>query len=77
MQPHKGYFIEGSALLVFPFSPDWRVGGEVLAPGRLGSIVQIARFEVPGFNVSIKELAEWFGFEIARIAVDACLTKQH
>ena len=25
MQPYKGYFIEGSALLVHPFSPDWYV----------------------------------------------------
>jgi hypothetical protein len=23
MQPYKGYFIEGSALLVHPFSQDW------------------------------------------------------
>jgi hypothetical protein len=23
MQPYKGYFIAGSALLVHPFSPDW------------------------------------------------------
>jgi hypothetical protein len=29
MQPYKEYFIEGSALLVHPFSPDWYVGGSV------------------------------------------------
>jgi hypothetical protein len=33
-----GYFIESSALLIHPFSPDWHVGGSVLAPGRLSSI---------------------------------------
>jgi hypothetical protein len=29
MQPYKEYFVEGSALLVHPFSPDWYVGGSV------------------------------------------------
>jgi hypothetical protein len=28
------------------------------------------------FTVSIKELAEWFGLEIARIVVDECLAKR-
>ena len=44
MQPYKGYFIEGSALMVHPFSPDWYVGGSVLVPGRSSSIVEITRF---------------------------------
>jgi hypothetical protein len=35
MQPYKGYFIEGSALMVHPFSPDWNVGGSVLVAGPL------------------------------------------
>jgi hypothetical protein len=73
MQPHKGYFITGSALMVHPFSPDWYVGGSVLVPGCSGSIVEITRFQVERFTVSIKELAEWFGLEVARIVVDECL----
>jgi hypothetical protein len=73
MQPYNGYFIEGTALLIHPFSPDWHVGGSVLKPGRLSSIIEVARFELPSFAVSIKELAEWFGLELARIAVDECL----
>ncbi len=73
MQPYKGYFIEGSALLVHPFSPDWYVGGSVLIPGRSSSIVEITRFQLQRFTVSIKELAEWFGLEIAGIMVDECL----
>ena len=32
MQPYKGYFIEGTALLVHPFSPDWYIGGSVWSP---------------------------------------------
>jgi hypothetical protein len=73
MQPYKGYFINGSALLVHPFSPDWYVGGSVLVQGRSSSIVEITRFQLQQFTVSMKELAEWLGLEIARIAVDECL----
>jgi hypothetical protein len=73
MQPYKGYFIEGDALMVHPVSPDWYVGGSVLVPGRSGSILEITRFQLHQFTVSMKELAEWFGVEIARIVVDECL----
>jgi hypothetical protein len=74
--PYKGYFIEGSAMLVHPFSPDWYVGGSVLMPGRSSSIVEIERFQLHQFTVSIKELAEWFGLEVARLVVDECLALQ-
>src|SRR5499433_655254 len=73
MQPYKGYFITGSALLVHPFSPDWYVGGSVLVPGRRSSIVEVTRFQFQRFTVSIRELAEWFGLEVARMVVDECL----
>jgi hypothetical protein len=73
MQPYKGYFITGSALIVHPFSLDWYVGGSVLLPGRFSSIVEIGRFQLQRFTVSIKELAEWFGLEVARLVVDKCL----
>jgi len=35
MQPYRGYFIEGKAMVVHPFSREWYVGGDVLATGRL------------------------------------------
>jgi hypothetical protein len=73
MQPYKGYFIKGSALMVYPFSPDWYVCGSVFVPGSYSSIVEITRFQLQQFTVSIKELAEWFGLEIARLVVDECL----
>ena len=73
MQTYKGYFIEGSALLVHPFSPDWYVGGSVLVPGRSSSIVEITRFQLQRFTVSIKELAEWFGLEVAQLVLAECL----
>ena len=73
MQPHKGYFIDSSAMPVHPFNPDWYVGGSVFVPGRGSSIIEITRFQLQQFTVSIKELAEWFGLEVARIVVDECL----
>jgi len=48
MQPYKGYFIEGSAQLVHPVSPDWYVGGSVLVSGHSGSVVEIKRFRFSG-----------------------------
>jgi hypothetical protein len=44
MQPYKGYLIEGSALVVHPFSADWFVGGGVHVSGPYSSIVEITRF---------------------------------
>jgi len=73
MQPYKGYFIEGSALMTHPFSPDWYIGGSVLVPGRGSSIVEVTRFQFQRFTVSIKALAEWFRLEVARIVVDECI----
>jgi hypothetical protein len=73
MESYNRYFIEGDALLVHPFSPDWYVGGCVLVAGRSSSIIEITRFQLQQFTVSIKELAEWFGLEVARIVADECL----
>ena len=73
MQPYKGYFITASPMPVHPFSPDWYVGGSVLVPGRYSSIVEIGRFRFQRFTVSIRERAEWFGLEVARLVVDECL----
>jgi hypothetical protein len=72
MQAYKGYFIAASALLVHPFSPDWYVGGSVLVPGRSSSIVEITRFQVQRFTVSIKSRRSG-RLEVARIVVDECL----
>jgi hypothetical protein len=76
MQTYKGYFIQGDAMMVHPFSPDWYVCGSVFVPGRSTSIIQVTRFQVQRFTVSIRELAEWLGLEIARIVVDECLPKR-
>jgi hypothetical protein len=38
-----------------------------LKPGRFGSIVEVTRFQLHRFTVSLKDLAEWFGLEVARV----------
>jgi len=38
--------------------------------------MEITGFSLQGFMVSIKELAEWFGLEIARLVVDECLPRR-
>jgi hypothetical protein len=73
MQSYKGYLVEGTALLVHPFSPDWYIGGSILIPGRHSSIIEVTRLRLCRFTVDMKELAEWFGLELARIVVDECL----
>ena len=35
--------------------------------------MEVTRFQFQQFTVSMKELAEWFGLELARIVVDECL----
>ena len=54
----------------------WYIGGSVLVPGRGSSIVEVTRFQFLRFTVSIKELAEWFGLEVARMVVDECLPRR-
>jgi len=76
MQPYKGYFITANPMSVHPFSPDWYVGGSVYVSGRASSIVEITRFQFQRFTVSIKDMAEWFGLEVARIVVDECLAQR-
>jgi hypothetical protein len=44
-----------------------------LLSGRSSSIVEITRFQLRRFTVSIKELAEWFGLDVARLVVYECL----
>jgi hypothetical protein len=73
MEPYRGYFVSGSALSVHPFSPNWFICGSVYVSGLGTSIVGVTGFQLQRFTVDIKELAEWFGLELARIVVDECL----
>jgi len=35
--------------------------------------LEVTRFQLQRFTVNMKELAEWFGLEVARIVVDEWL----
>jgi hypothetical protein len=76
MQPYKGYFIDGSAPMTHPFSSDWYLCGSVFMQGSYTSIVEITSFRLQRFTVDIKELAEWFGLELARMVVDECVPQR-
>ena len=76
MQPYKGYFHRRQCADSSSVSPDWYVCGSVLVPGRASSIVEITRFQLQQITVSMKELAEWFGLEVARLVVDECLVQR-
>jgi hypothetical protein len=74
MQPYKGFTSSRAVRCRFILlARTGNVGGGVLVPGRSSSIVEITRFQPQRFTVSIKELAEWFGLEVARLVVDECL----
>ena len=72
MQLYKGYFIDGRANLIHPFHPLSYPGGTVLKPGRLGSVIQVARLELRFFYME-DDLAAWFGLQLAALFVDECL----
>jgi hypothetical protein len=59
---------------VQPFSPDCSVGGSVyvFGPPPLIQSSESFAFQIHQFTVSVKDLAEWFGPEIARLVVDEC-----
>ena len=76
MHPYKGYFIYGTARMIHPFNPLSYPAGDVSKPGRFGSIIEVLRWELPSFTVSMRELAEWFGFEVSRLVVDEYLSGQ-
>jgi len=77
MQPYKGYFITSSAMPVHPLTRTGTLEQCVGTGARRGSsIVEVTRFQFERLTVSIKELPEWFGLEIARIVVDEYLPKR-
>ena len=73
MDTYKGYFVDGDAKIIHPFDPHYYPSAHVLKSGRLGSLSEVPRFEVPSFLLDDKVAVEWFGREIAKILVDECL----
>ena len=75
MERYKGYWITGSAVPGPRYTHYWHPFGKILKDGRLGSVVEVVRFQDTGirFDQDMRGLAEFFGMEISRIAVDHLL----
>ena len=71
MEQYKGFWIRGEAKLIHPFNPEFYPEATVYKQGRGSSIFQVGSFELPNFTME-KELAEFFGLELAKIVVDEC-----
>jgi hypothetical protein len=48
----------------------WEAQGTVLKSGRLSSVIEVCRLHDSRVTFDMKELAEWYGLELCRIAVD-------
>jgi hypothetical protein len=77
MEFYKGYWITGSAIPRPPYTHYWHPFGKILKDGRLGQWWKSYGFKtvVSGSTttcVDMRGLAEFFGLEISRIAVDHC-----
>ena len=72
MQQHRSYWIDGSAVPGPPYTSYWESLGTVLKPGRQGSVIEVCRLHDSGVTFEMRELAEWYGLELSRIAVDEC-----
>ena len=73
MEHYNGCFIDGAPKMIHPFDRSWYPAGDVFKSGRLTSVIEIARVEMPSFMMEMKEFAEYFGLELSRIVVDECL----
>ena len=74
LEPYKGFYIDGTAGLIHPFSRETYPAGSIYRQGRGTSIVEVTRFGLPSFEMESQALAEWFGLELCRMVVDECLT---
>ena len=76
MEKYRGFWIYGNALPVTEFLlgrvPQWYTKGSIDYVRPRGSLVELTRFQLPGTKFEEKEIAEWFGLEISRLAVDTC-----
>jgi hypothetical protein len=73
MQQYTGYWIDGSAIPGPPYTLYWESLGTILKSGRHGSVIEVVRLQDRGARFDIWGVAEWYGLELSRIAVDECL----
>jgi hypothetical protein len=74
MHRHRGYWITGSAVPGPPNTSYWESLGTVLKSGHSGSVIEVARLRDTGITFDMKQIAEWYGLELCRLAVDEFLS---
>src|SRR4051812_43426936 len=72
-QPYKGYTINGSAEPVHNDLNRWFATGRVLLMGANHSCLEVQRVQHNLLTYEDQDLATWFGFGLAEIAVDKLL----
>jgi len=73
-QHYKNYLIAGSAIPGPPNSGRyWCAQGSILKIRPNNSVVEVARLNDNGITFDLAGVAEWYGMELCRIAVDDCL----
>jgi hypothetical protein len=72
VSPERLIFV---ARIIHPFSRTRYPAGAIYKQGCGSSIVEVIRFELPSFTMDIQE-RKWFGLELCRMIVDACLVSQ-
>lgn len=70
MQQHNDFWISGTAVPGPPYTDYWTPGGAVLFQRDNGSVVELARFTLPSFELEDEGVAALFGVELARLVVD-------
>jgi hypothetical protein len=74
MENYKGFWVYANATPSPPYaSRCWYAHGIVLKNRPNGSAVEVARIQDDGFAFEMKALADWYGMEISRLAVDHLL----
>jgi hypothetical protein len=70
MEQYSGYWISGSAIPGPPYTLYWESLGTVLKAGRHSSLIKVLRLQDRGARFDTRTVAEWYGLELSRIAVD-------
>jgi hypothetical protein len=70
MEQYQGFWIFGTAVPSPPYAVYWTPGGAVLFQRSTGSVVELVRFTLHNFKFDDQAVAELFGLDMARLAVD-------
>jgi len=74
MENYKSFLIYANATPSAPYaSRCWYAHAIVLKSRPNGSAVEVARIQDDGFTFEMKALADWYGMDLCRLAVDHCL----